>query len=203
MEKESKTTRFCLICNYISRIIEPLTSRCAKFRFKPLSTEIQTGCLKQICSKENIDIDDNALQALIEVCEGDLRRAITSLQSVSRYYSGRQIGLEHIDEFSGIIPVDVFEQYLTACRKCRPDLLERSVNALSRLGYSAYQLMNQLHDHFMSLDGDLTLNDDFCAKTFDKLALCEHRLLSGADEYLQLMDLGCGIMMAHKKSRNS
>ncbi len=62
MEKESKTTRFCLICNYVSRIIEPITSRCAKFRFKPLAEDILISRLKQICDKEGVQYEE-------EVCE--------------------------------------------------------------------------------------------------------------------------------------
>lgn len=57
MEKESKSTRFCLICNYVSRIIEPIASRCAKFRFKPLADQILTEKLQEICEAEKISYD--------------------------------------------------------------------------------------------------------------------------------------------------
>ena len=85
MEKEGKSTRFCLVCNYISRIIEPITSRCAKFRFKPLSTDAIRTRLKMICDEEKIEMkDDDSMDALIESSEGDMRKAITTLQSCSR-----------------------------------------------------------------------------------------------------------------------
>ena len=84
MEKEGRTTKFCLICNYVSRIIEPLTSRCAKFRFKPLASDILVGRLRMIAEKENVQVSDEAFQSVIDTSEGDLRRAITTLQSAAK-----------------------------------------------------------------------------------------------------------------------
>ena len=85
MEKEGRSTRFCLICNYISRIIEPITSRCAKFRFKPLSDTAIKGRIQMICESEKLTLkDDEAFKLLIDSSEGDMRKAITTLQSCSR-----------------------------------------------------------------------------------------------------------------------
>jgi replication factor C subunit 2/4 len=84
MEKEGRTTKFCLICNYVSRIIQPLTSRCAKFRFKPLANDILVGRLKMIADKENVQVSSEAFQAILDTSEGDLRRAITTLQSAAK-----------------------------------------------------------------------------------------------------------------------
>lgn len=58
MEQYSKVTRFCLICNYVSRIIDPLASRCAKFRFKPLSIETQLTRVRMIQEAEGVKCSD-------------------------------------------------------------------------------------------------------------------------------------------------
>merc|ERR1719479_851483 len=85
MEKEGKSTRFCLVCNYISRIIDPITSRCAKFRFKSLSNDAIRTRLEMVCTEEKLQVkDEESMEALIESSEGDMRKAITTLQSCSR-----------------------------------------------------------------------------------------------------------------------
>lgn len=84
METYSKLTRFCLICNYVTRIIEPLASRCAKFRFRPLEEERSKERLEMICQQEDVKISPEAILSLIRVSEGDLRKAIMYLQSASR-----------------------------------------------------------------------------------------------------------------------
>ena len=86
IEAYSTNTRFCIICNYISKIIDPLASRCVKYRFSPVSHDSQFQRLKYICQQENIKIEsDNVLHNLIEISEGDLRRSINTLQTCSSF----------------------------------------------------------------------------------------------------------------------
>ncbi len=84
METYSKITRFCLICNYVTRIIDPLASRCSKFRFKMLDQGNAKKRLEDIAKNESVKLEDRALDALIKCSEGDLRKAITFLQSAAR-----------------------------------------------------------------------------------------------------------------------
>ncbi|CAK7215289.1 Subunit of heteropentameric Replication factor C (RF-C) [Sporothrix curviconia] len=84
METYSKITRFCLICNYVTRIIDPLASRCSKFRFKSLDQGNARARLEYIAAAEGVQLADGAVDALIRCSEGDLRKAITYLQSAAR-----------------------------------------------------------------------------------------------------------------------
>lgn len=109
MEKESHSTRFCLICNYVSRIIEPLTSRCTKFRFKPLGQEKIIERLEHICKEENLVTDKYVLTKLVDASGGDLRKAITSLQSVTRL-KGKdvEITIDDVVEVTGVSEYSLF-----------------------------------------------------------------------------------------------
>lgn len=82
IEKYSDNTRFCLICNYENKIIQPIKSRCVDIRFYPIKNEIIMDKLIEICKNENIDYDIKGIKTIAELSNGDLRKSINILQSV-------------------------------------------------------------------------------------------------------------------------
>jgi DNA polymerase III delta prime subunit len=90
METYSKMTRFCLVCNYVTRIIDPLASRCSKFRFKSLDQENAVERVEAIAKLEGVTMDAGVSHELVRVAEGDLRKAITFLQSAARLVGATQ-----------------------------------------------------------------------------------------------------------------
>jgi replication factor C subunit 2/4 len=82
METTSKITRFCFICNYIHKIIDPIVSRCAIFRFKPIQYENMFQKLKDISIQENMQISNNIINIVCDYSNGDLRKAIMNLQQI-------------------------------------------------------------------------------------------------------------------------
>ena len=88
METSSRTSRFILICNYASKIIEPIQSRCAIFRFSKLDKKAMTDHLKTIAKKENLTLSEEAAEKIVEYSEGDLRNAINALQTAAVYQDG-------------------------------------------------------------------------------------------------------------------
>uniref|UniRef100_A0A914GVV2 AAA+ ATPase domain-containing protein n=1 Tax=Globodera rostochiensis TaxID=31243 RepID=A0A914GVV2_GLORO len=189
MESEAQTTRFFLICNYITRIIEPLTSRCAKFRFKPLSLAVQKQRLLDICTAESVQSDKDAIEELVTFCCGDLRKSITLLQSLASL--GRQISVDDVRELSGQIPEKEVNLLLeTAESSTHPEKILATVQQIVRKGYSVTQMLSQLVDVFLEKS---TLDLSHQAKIFEKMAEAEKRLMDGADEYLQLLDVALTI----------
>lgn len=84
MEIYSASTRFALCCNYVSRIISPIASRCSKFRFKALEGDQASARISDILKLENVGYEEGVIEKSLKVSEGDLRRAINLLQSASR-----------------------------------------------------------------------------------------------------------------------
>lgn len=185
METCGKSTKFCLICNYVSRIIEPITSRCAKFRFKPLAEEVLVTRVEMICEKEGVKLSEDGKAAIIKTSEGDLRKAITSLQSAARLKggTGKEIVEEDIYEITGVIPVKYIEGILDICQLNSYERLEKYVDDMMIEGFSGHQLINQLQEFVVSSG----LTDQQKSEICSKLGSAESCLLEGADEYLQVM----------------
>lgn len=134
METYSKITRFCLICNYVTRIIDPLASRCSKFRFKSLDQSNAKKRLEDIAENEGVQLEDGAVDALIKCSEGDLRKAITFLQSAARLVGAsatekdkgsdgdqmdvdsKPITVKIVEDIAGVIPGNVIDNLVKAMR---------------------------------------------------------------------------------------
>ena len=187
METESKSTRFCLICNYVSRIIEPIVSRCAKFRFNSLEQDCVVDKLQKISDEEGIQIENR--DVLIELCSisaGDLRKAINILQTAFRMKQKEElVKLEDLHEICGYIPPKSMGKILKACKSKSFDNLEDSVKELINDGYSAYQFIEQLSDWLISEQCDL--NDKQKSLFSIKIAKTDQQLLQGSNELLQCL----------------
>ncbi|KAJ6798367.1 replication factor C subunit 2 [Iris pallida] len=192
METHSKVTRFFFICNYISRIIEPLASRCAKFRFKSLSEEVMSSRILHICKEEDLNLDQEALSTLSSISQGDLRRAITYLQSAARLF-GSSISAKDLISVSGVIPQDVVQALFAACKTGEFDLANKEVNNVIAEGYPVSQMLSQLFDIVINSDD---ISDEKKARICKRMGETDKCLIDGADEYLQLMDVASHTMRA-------
>lgn len=196
MEKESHSTRFCLICNYVSRIIEPLTSRCTKFRFKPLGEEKIIERLEYICKEEDLKAEKPVLVKIVEASGGDLRRAITCLQSITRLKGkGIEITVSDVLEIIGIVPENWLDEIMEVCRTKDYSKAEAFVDQFMLEAYATSQVIEQLSEKII-YSNDLT--DKQKALIADRLGECNYRLLDGGSEYIQLINLCCGIIKAYE-----
>jgi replication factor C subunit 2/4 len=164
METYSKITRFCLICNYVTRIIDPLASRCSKFRFKSLDQGNAKKRVEEIAEKEGVKLDDGAADALIKCSEGDLRKAITFLQSAARLVGAvrgdgdadamdvdddtKMITVKSVEDIAGVIPEATIEGLVKAMQPRSKGLVyevvAKVVTDMVADGWSATQVVTQV-----------------------------------------------------------
>eukprot|EP01083_Nonionella_stella_P154025 495729_1 len=204
MEKYSNVTRFCLICNYVSRIIAPVASRCSKFRFQPLNSQSMLTKLTEIATKEQIAIARDVLDELIVMSEGDMRKSITLLQSASLMKSENEsVTLNDVYTVAVRIPHDVITDHIIkACLSTSFNAINDTVHYIIAEGYPVALILPKLLDFIM--EDEKLFKNMAKAQIAMKLAEADKKLVDGASEFLQLMDvLGCMQKVINKANDNN
>jgi len=193
MEQFSDNTRFILSCNYSSKIIDPIQSRCAVFRFSPLSDEAVEAQVRDIAADQDIEITDDGLDALVYAANGDMRRAINSLQAAAT--TG-----EIVDEQA------VYEITATA----RPEEIEAMVEdalagdfsksratldtLLTETGMAGGDIIDQLHRSVW----EFGLSDREAVRLMEHIGETDFRITEGANEQVQLEALLASLALANE-----
>jgi replication factor C small subunit len=186
MEMYSSNVRFILACNYSSKIIDPIQSRCAVFRFNPLTDDAIIKRLSYIAEQEKIQIGDDGFKAIAYVAEGDLRKAINILQTVFAVAKGKispEIvykisGLAMPEEVNDIIRLALEGQFLEARTSVR--------NLMINYGISAEDLVRQLHRQILQYDG---IDDVKKAEIVSYIGEIDFRLAEGGNGDIQISAL--------------
>jgi replication factor C small subunit len=184
MEKYSKTCRFILSCNYSSKIIEPIQSRCAVFRFRPLRAEDVRNYLVHIAVLEAITITDEALDALVHVSQGDMRKAVNSLQVAASL--GGEITVDLVYHTTGTArPEEVRELLQTSISGDFIAARNRLDEIMISYGLSGEDIIKQIHRTIFDLD----IPDYEKVRLIDRTGETEFRIVEGSNERIQLESL--------------
>jgi replication factor C small subunit len=181
MENYTQTCRFILSCNYSSKIIDPIQSRCAIFRFKPLDKEELMTIVNTIETNEKIKISDSAKKALVDICEGDVRRMENILQSCAAL--SENINDELIYSLASVAkPKEIKKVLELSLQNKFIDARNELLNVMTNYGLSGLDVIKQMQKELteMKLDGRKQM------QLIEKCGEAEFRISEGSDEFVQL-----------------
>lgn len=184
MERFSRNCRFVLSCNYSSKIIEPIQSRCAIFRFRPVRGEDIKRHLKTVADKEGVIIDEDALDAIVHVGEGDMRKSINSLQVAATI--GKEVTIDVVYQATGNArPDEVVDMVNTALSGNFSGARAKLDEMMITYGLSGEDIIKQIHRSFYDLD----MPDREKIRLIDRTGEIEFRIVEGSNERIQLESL--------------
>eukprot|EP00761_Pharyngomonas_kirbyi_P001282 gb/GECH01001285.1/.p1 GENE.gb/GECH01001285.1/~~gb/GECH01001285.1/.p1 ORF type:complete len:361 (+),score=88.73 gb/GECH01001285.1/:1-1083(+) len=192
IEKYTRNARFCLICNYVNKIIPAIQSRCTRFRFAPLKKAQITSRLEEITNQEQIDATSDALNAVARLSQGDMRKCLNILQSVALSASGKIDANTVYDCTGSPNPRDVHSVVKNMLNLPMQD----AYNKVSELKVSKGLALNDLLYLILEYVHKLDTNADTKIYLLEHLANIENNLAFGGDEKLQLSSLIGGFQIA-------
>jgi len=180
MEKFSDSTRFILSCNYSSRLIEPIASRCAVFRFRRVDKTDVERYVHRIADGEKLDIDAEAVEAVAAICEGDLRRATNIMQACATH---KKITKDVVYEISAHArPKDVAAMLEHALKGDFAGARKLLYEMLINQGLASEDIVRSIHSEIFNLK----TGDAEKMALVERLGECEFRLNQGATPEIQL-----------------
>jgi len=195
MESFSMSCRFILSCNYSSKIIEPIQSRCAVYRFRPISSTELEKRLRHIASREHVRISDEGLDAITYVAGGDLRKAINTLQSAASIDT--DIDQETIYQITTTAnPRDIKELVRASINGNLAQALELLDSFLMEQGLSGSDIITQIHRTLLDLD----IADQVKVHLINSIGEIDFRLSEGANERIQLEALIAEFMLSTQET---
>ena len=186
MEIGSRTSRFILICNQSSKIIEPIQSRCAIFRFSRIDKQAMKEQLICIAKKEKVNLLPEAAERIVDFSEGDLRHAINALQTASAYKEGvvdeKTVALV-IGEAS---PVQVQVMIRKALYGDYVDARKLMYELIGSYGFSGSEIVRQMQRQLFNIS---SLTPEQKADLSNIIGEYDYRLTQGANSDVQLSAL--------------
>lgn len=191
MEDNSNITRFCFICNYINQIITPISSRCSKFRFLPLNNNLLKNKLNSISKKEKMNINDDILDTIIEISNGDMRKAIMTLQNANYYLKfNNKITIEDIYNIGTYVPKSIMTNLWNNVVLDKSNYsLDKIITVCKNLRRSSYPINNVLKQLTKFIVMEEKLNDYQKSIISYNLLNITKMINDGSSEYLQLINI--------------
>jgi|TARA_B100000287_G_scaffold289795_1_gene273140 replication factor C small subunit len=184
MEKYVSSSRFVLLCNYPGKIIEPIQSRCAFFRFQRLGDDVIKEQMEYISKQENVDYTSKGVDMLVKVSNGDLRKAINVLQATAA--TGGKIEETSVLETVGGVDPNEIEKLLNAARNQEFDRAKGKLQDLIFVrGVAGSDIIREINSNITKMD----FSDESKLKIIDRLAEVDFRLTEGASPDIQIAAL--------------
>lgn len=182
MEEYGNTTRFCIICNYYSKIIEPIISRCSVFQFNIIKKNHIIKKLNKICLKENKKINKNVIEEIAKVSKGDMRKAINILQNCFSY--NKKITIKDFNNMFGYLSIKELKDWLHISMNNENNIM----NVINKFNDNGYALILQIQNIY-NIILNKKIDDNIKNNIFSKLIDIEQKLIKGCDNYIQFMRL--------------
>lgn len=195
MEDYSNVTRFILLCNYSSKIIEPIQSRCAVFRFRMLTEADIKEFVERIVDGEKLKITEDAMNAIIHISEGDLRKVSNLLQAVASTNEKITEDLVY-DVASKAKPTDVRDMMELALKGNFQDARKVLHELILRQGLSGSDILAEIHRQIYSLDG---MPEEKKAHLLERCGEYEFRLSMGGNDIIQIEAFLSQVLLLSRK----